>query len=178
MAVSNFNLKDRQRAERKLLITVAEWTEGTGTVREILGTRTEDSSIDYNADVETTTDIRGINYTDINRTQPQQTLDPYTVLGGSKLGPVLNDIRRRNAVSEYNQFTIYVITAYIGTSGAYEAERHSGCTINPTSLGGDSFVNMPIDVYLSNDYEGSGEPQIGTVDKLSDDFVFTPKSVG
>ena len=178
MAVSNFNLRDRQRAERKLLITVAEWTEGTSTVREILGTRTEDSSIDYNADVETTTDIRGINYTDINRTQPQQTLDPYTVLGGSKLGPVLNDIRRRNAVSEYNQFTVYVITAYIGTSGAYEAERHSGCTINPTSLGGDSFVNMPIDVYLSNDYEGSGEPQIGTVDKLSDDFVFTPASVG
>lgn len=178
MAVSNFNLKDRQRAERKLLITVAEWKVGTSTVREILGTRTEDSSIDYNADVETTTDIRGINYTDINRTQPQQTLDPYTVLGGSKLGPVLNDIRRRNAVSEYNQFNVYVITAYIGTSGAYEAERHSGCTINPTSLGGDSFVNMPIDVYLSNDWEGSGEPQIGTVDKLSDDFVFTPASVG
>ena len=178
MAVSNFNLKDRQRAERKLLITVAEWTVGTSTVREILGTRTEESSIDYNADVETTTDIRGINYTDINRTQPQQTLDPYTVLGGSKLGPVLNDIRRRNAVSEYNQFTVYVITAYIGTSGAYEAERHSGCTINPTSLGGDSFVNMPIDVYLSNDWEGSGEPQIGTVDKLSADFVFTPASVG
>ena len=99
MAVSNFNLRDRQRAERKLLITVAEWTEGTSTVREILGTRTEDSSIDYNADVETTTDIRGINYTDINRTQPQQTLDPYTVLGGSKLGPVLNDMLYLNTIS-------------------------------------------------------------------------------
>lgn len=176
--MNGFNLKAGQRAERKLLITVAEWTEGTSTVRQILGTRTEDSSIEYNADIETTTDIRGINYTDINRTQPQQTLDPFTILGEDKLGPVLNDIRRRNAVTEYNQFTVYVITAYKGTAGAYEAECHTGCTINPTALGGESFVNMPIDVYLSNDYNGTGAPGIGTVDKLTDDFVFTPETVG
>ena len=82
---STFNLAAGQRAERKLLITVAEWFEGGsgGTaVREILGTRTEDSSIEYNADIETMTDILGINYTDINRTQPQQDFDPYLVLGG------------------------------------------------------------------------------------------------
>lgn len=178
MSISQFNLANRQRAERKLLITVAEWTEGTSTVREILGTRTEDSSIEYNADIETTTDIRGINYTDVNRTQPQQTFDPYLVLGGSKLGAFLNDKRRRNAVSELNDFTVYVITAYVGTSGAYEAECHTGCTIAYTSIGGDANVNMPIEVYLSNDYNGTGAPGVGTVDKLTDDFVFTPESVG
>lgn len=173
MAVTQFNLNAGQRAARKLLITVAEWTEGTSTEREILGTRTEDSSIEYNADIETTTDIRGINYTDVNRTQPQQDFDPYLILGDSKLGALLNDIRRRNAVTELNQFTVYVITAFVGTAGAYEAERHSGCTITYTAIGGDSNVNMPISVYLSNDYNGSGEPQTGTVDKLTDDFVFT-----
>lgn len=178
MAVTQFNLPDRQRAERKLLITVAEWTEGTSPVREILGTRTEDSSIEYNADIETTTDIRGINYTDVNRTQPQQTFDPYLILGGSKLGAKLNDIRRRNAVSELNQFTVYVITAFAGTAGAYEAECHQNCTINYTAIGGDSNVNMPIDVYLSNDYNGTGAPGNGTVDKLSDDFVYTPATQG
>jgi len=178
MAISQFNLNDKQRAERKLLITVAEWkeTEGTttSTVREILGTRTEDSSIEYNADIETTTDIRGINYTDVNRTQPQQDFDPYLILGGSKLGAFLNDKRRRNAVSELNDFTVYVITAFVGETGAYEAECHTGCTITYTAIGGDSNVNMPISVYLSNDYNGSGAPKTGTVDKLSDDFVFTP----
>ena len=50
-----FNLATGQRAERKLLITVAAWMEGEGTsateVREILGTRTPDSSIEYNADI-------------------------------------------------------------------------------------------------------------------------------
>ena len=177
MAVNQFNLNAGQRAERKLLITVVEWQEMVGTtltpVREILGTRTEDSSIEYNADIETTTDIRGINYTDVNRTQPQQAFDPFLVLGGSKLGALLNDIRRRNAVSELNQFNLYVITAFIGTTGAYEAERHSNCTISYDSFGGDSNVNFPITVYYSNDWNGSGKPQTGTVNKLSDDFEFT-----
>ena len=170
MAVTQFNLAAGQRAERKLLITVAEWTEGTTTVREILGTRTEDSSIEYNPDIETTTDILGINYTDMNRTQPQQDFDPYLVLGGSKLGAKLNDIRRRNALSELSQFTVYIITAFVGTSGAYQAEKHEGCTIAYNSIGGDSNVNFPISVYYSN------KITTGTVSKLSDDFVFSADS--
>ena len=180
MSVAQFNLSNKQRAERKLLITVAEWYEEVGTstsaspVREILGTRTEDSSIEYNADIETTTDIRGINYTDVNRTQPQQDFDPYLILGGSKLGAFLNDIRRRNAVSELNNFTVYVITAFVGETGQYQAECHTGCTITYTAIGGDSNVNMPISVYLSNDYNGSGAPKTGTVDKLTEDFAFSP----
>ena len=168
MAVNQINLKPGQRAERKLLVTIAEWQEGTSTVREILGTRTPDSSIDYNADIETSTDIRGNNYTDINRTQPQQEFDPYLILGGSKLGAFLNDLRRRNAVSEFNQFTMYIVTMFIGTSGAYEAEKHTDCTIAVTSIGGDSNVNMPITVYFSN------KITTGTVDKIAEDFAFTP----
>lgn len=178
MAVKQFNLTNGQRAERKLLITVAEWTEmvepsGGGTpvataVREILGTRTEDSSIEYNADISTTTDIRGFNYTDLEKTQPQQPFDPFLILGGSKLGALLNDIRRRNAVSELNQFTMYIITAFIGDStSGYEAEKHTGCTITYDSIGGDTKVNFPITVYFSNN------SVTGTVNKLTDDFTFT-----
>lgn len=167
MPITQFNLSDGQRAERKLLITVAEWQEGNESVREVLGTRTEDSSIEYNADISTTTDILGNNYTDINRTQPQQDFDPYLVLGGSKLGAKLNDIRKRNALSELNAFTMYIITAFAGTAGAYEAEKHTDCTITYNSFGGDSNVNFPISVYFSNKITN------GTVDKLADDFVFT-----
>lgn len=176
MAVNEFNLATHQRAARKLLITVAEWKDENGSVtidgqkysREILGRRTEDSSIEYNADIETTTDILGINYTDINKTQPQQDFDPYLILGGSKLGAKLNDIRRRNALTELDQFNLYIITAYVGDStNGYDAERHVNCTITYNSLGGDSNVNMPISVYFSND------STTGTVNKLSDDFSFT-----
>ena len=169
MSVQPFNLATGQRAERKLPITVAEWTEsGSTPTREILGTRTEDSSIDYNPDIETTTDILGINYTDLNKTQPQQDFDPYLVLGGSALGAKLNDIRRRNALSELSQFTVYIITAFIGNAqDGYAAEKHTGCTIAYNSIGGDANVNFPISVYYSNNIT------TGTVDKLSDDFVFT-----
>lgn len=172
MSVENFNLATGQRAERKLLITVAEWTEGSSQgssqVREILGTRTEDSSIEYNPDIETTTDILGINYTDLNKTQPQQDFDPYLILGGSKLGAKLNDIRRRNALSELSQFTVYIITAFVGdATNGYAAEKHTGCTITYNSIGGDTNVNFPISVYFSNNIT------LGTVDKLADDFVFT-----
>lgn len=188
---STFNLNDGQRAERKLLITVAEWKDSNGDItigtgsdaykvsREILGTRTEDSSIEYNADIETTTDIRGINYTDVNRTQPQQDFDPFLILGGSKLGALLNDIRKRNAVSELNAFTVYVITAFVGDStSGYEAEKHDNCTIAYNSIGGDSNVNMPISVYLSNDGldqngKSTGAPATGTVNKLTYDFEFS-----
>ena len=169
MAVEQFNLNAGQRAERKLLITVAEWMDGATQQREILGTRTEDSSIDYNPDIETTTDILGINYTDLNKTQPQQDFDPFLVLGGSKLGALLNDIRRRNALSELSQFTVYIITAFIGDSTkGYAAERHTGCTIAYNSIGGDANVNFPISVYYSN------QITTGTVDKLASDFEFTP----
>lgn len=172
MAVNQFNLPQHQRAERKQLITVAEWSEGEGTsaqsVRQILGRRTEDSSVEYNPDTATSTDILGLNYTDVNKTQPQQEFDPYLILGEDKLGAKLNDIRKRNAVSELSQFTIYLITAYVGSTGAYEAEKHVNCTIQYNSLGGDSNVNMPITVFFSNQITN------GTVDKLSDDFVFTP----
>lgn len=168
MPVTQFNLATDQRAERKLLITVAEWMEGSTQTREILGKRTEDSSIDYNADIETTTDILGINYTDLNRTQPQQDFDPYLILGGSKLGAFLNDIRRRNALSELNNFTVYIITAFVGSSSnGYAAEKHTGCTIVYNSIGGDTNVNFPISVYFSNNIT------TGTVDKLANDFVFT-----
>ena len=163
-----FNLRAGQRAERKMLITVAEWLEGTSPVREFLGTRTEDSSIEYNSEIETTTDILGNNYTDMQRTQPEQTFDASPVIGGDKLKALLNDIRRRNALSELQQFTIYIITAFVGDStNGYAAERHTDCTITYDSIGGDVNVNFPYTVHFSN------KITTGTVDKLADDFVFT-----
>lgn len=222
-AVEQFNLMDGQRAERKLLITVAEWDSGTTTDvytvttsqpsdwttnytdyytkegnvytkipagsgaptweastyykktstavmdREFLGTRTEDSSIEFNPDIETTTDIRGNNYTDLNKTQPQQSFDPFLILGGGKLAAKLHDIMFRNAVTELNQFTMYIITAYIGDSNTgYRAQKQTGCTITYDSLGGDTKVNFPITVYFSN------KTTAGIVDSLNDNFTFTP----
>ena len=220
MAINKFNLDVDQRAERKLLITVAEWRNNTdpsqyvlteskpidwdtkytdyytvssdtyshvtgetaptwsantyymGVDRTIMGKRTPDSSIEYNVDSETSTDILGYNYTDVNKTQPQQSFDPHLILGGDKFSEKLNDIRKRNALSELQQFTLYVITAFVSVTVSsatqYEAERHTGCTILYESIGGEDNVNFPLTAYFSNNITN------GTVNKLSDDFTFTP----
>jgi hypothetical protein len=164
----SFNLQTGQRADRKLLITVAEWTEGSTQKRQILGHRIESSQIDYNHDITTITDILGENYTDVNKSQPQQNFEPFTITGGNALAEFLNEKRRRNALSELGAFTVYVITAFKGDVGEYEAEKHNDCTIVYNSIGGDTKTDMPITVYYSN------KITTGTVDKLTDDFVFTP----
>ena len=167
--MANLNLSNGERAQRKALITVAEWGEGSTPTREILGVRVEDSSIEFNADIETITDILGITYTDVNKTEPQQTLDPSYIIGGSKLSAYLAEAALENDISKYNNtFNVYIITAFIGTEGAYQAVKHTGCSIIPTSMGGDSYVAMPLEVHYSNNITK------GTVDKLADDFTFTP----
>lgn len=140
--------------------------------REILGTRTEDSSIEFNADIQTSTDVRGITYTDVNKTEPQQTFDPYYLLGGSDLGDYLVRNALKNNIDAYNNvFNVYVITAFIGSAqDGYYTVEHTGCSIIPTALGGDAYNNMPIEVHYSNNIiEGS-------VDSLGKDFTFTPAS--
>lgn len=169
-------LADGQRAQRKYLITVAEWTpKGSDTkVREILGARTEDSSIEFNPDVQTSTDILGITYTDVNKTEPQQTFDPYFALGGSELSAYLMTAALENDIDAYNNvFDIYVITKFITngvateSDGKYKCVKHLACSILPNSLGGDAYVSMPIELHFSNNIKK------GTVDKLTKDFVFT-----
>lgn len=139
--------------------------------REILGIRVEDSSIEFNADVSTITDILGITYTDVNKTEPQQSFDPFNIIGGSNLATYLVDAALSNDISKYNNmFNIYVVTTFITSSTSYFAVKHTGCSIIPTSIGGDAYVGMPIEVHYSNKITK------GTVDKLADDFEFTPAS--
>lgn len=152
--------------------TAPTWAASTyymGVDRTIMGKRTPDSSIEYNVDSETSTDILGYNYTDINKTQPEQSFDPHLILGGDKFSEKLNDIRRRNALTELQQFTMYIITAFVGDSTTgYDTERHTGCTIFYDSIGGEDNVNFPLTVNFSNNIT------LGKVDKLADDFTFTP----
>lgn len=180
MAEMKLDLVSKERAQRKTLITVAEWTPAgvDEPVREILGARTEDSSIEFNADIATSTDILGITYTDVNKTEPQQSFDPFFLLGGSKLGEYLVDAALENRINDYNgKFNIYVIAAFIndktsaGAATKYMTVKHTGCSIIPTSMGGDAYVSMPIECHYSNDITK------GYVDKLADDFEFTPDGI-
>ena len=119
--------------------------------------------------METITDIRGITYTDVNKTEPQQDFDPYNIMGGSELAEYLAKAALENDIAKYNgTFNVYLILSVLGTNGAYYAVKHSGCSIIPTSIGVDAYVTMPLEVHLSN------KITVGSVDKLADDFEFSP----
>lgn len=160
---TNFNLLDGQKAERKLLVTAVNVGEklGSGTPEwQIIGVGVEDSSIEYNPDTTTSTDILGISTTIINKLETSQTLEPMTVIGGSKLALKLYNQIKYGKLSELAMYEVMQIHAYVGAEGAYEAEVHRNCTLTPQSLGGSATVDMPINISYSNDKVH------GTVDKF------------
>ena len=153
---TTFNLKDGEKAQRKLLVTAVNVgdsiTQSAGTPEwQIVGVGVEDSSIEFNPDTETITDILGITETTVNKLETAQTLDPMTVRGGSKLAIQLYNQVKYGRLSEFSMYEVMIISAFAGENGAYEAEVHKGCTLTPQSMGGDSYVDMPIDINFSND---------------------------
>ena len=165
-----FNLTDGQQAERKLLVTAVN--VGTTLAKEwqIIGVGVEDSAVEYNPDITTTTDILGTTKTQVNKLETSQTLEPMTVTGGSDLAVKLYNQVKYGRLSELSMYEVLLIHAYVGTTGAYEAEMHTGCTITPQSVGGSSYVDMPIDINFSNNKTH------GTVDKykVGETITFTP----
>lgn len=153
--ITGFNLKDNQKAERKLLVTAVNVGDsieaGAGTPKwQIVGVGVEDSSIEYNPDTSTVTDILGITETTVNKFETSQDLDPMTVRGGSELAIKLHNQVKYNRYSEMSMYEVMQIHAYVGTPGAYEAEVHTGCTLTPQSIGGSSYVDFPINISYSN----------------------------
>ena len=146
-----FNLTDGQEAERKLLKTFVNVATASETAEwELIGEGIEKSAIEYNTDTTTSTDILGQTRTKVNKTEPAQSFEPYTVRGGSKLAFILWDIYRRNAVSELTQFKVLVVHEFVGSSSGFAAETQDNCTITVTSIGGSAYVDMPISISYSN----------------------------
>ncbi|MBQ9428616.1 MAG: hypothetical protein IJU41_03620 [Clostridia bacterium] len=169
-AATDFNVSAGQKVERKLLVTAVNVGTSTQPEWQIVGTGIEDSSIELNPDVQTVTDITGVTETTVNKLEPKQGFDPFTVRGGSKLAFKLWDIWKRKAVSEFSQFEVLIAYGFVdgATTGTFEAEKHTGCTISVTSIGGSAFVDMPIEISYSNDVT------LGSVDKLrGSDIAFT-----
>lgn len=147
---SSFNLTAGQKAERKLLVTAVNVGTTLAPEWEIVGAGVEDSSIEFNPDIETITDILGITNTKVNKLETSQSLDPFTLTGGSDLQLKLYNQIKYGRLSELSMYEVLQIHAYVGATGSYEAEKHSNCTITPQSIGGSAYIDMPIDINYSN----------------------------
>lgn len=170
-----FNLANNKKAERKLLVTCVNVgdsiLDSSGTPEwQPVGVGVEDSSIEFNPDTETVTDILGITETTVNKLEVSQSLEPMRVRGGSKLALKLYNQVKYNKLAEMSMWEVMQIHAYVGSEGAYEAEVHKNCTLTPQSIGGSSNVDMPITINYSNDKVH------GTVDnyKYGETITFSP----
>lgn len=162
--ITQFALQENQKAERKLLVTAVNVgdsvTAQSGTPEwQVVGVGVEDSNIAFNPDQETITDILGITETTVNKLETSQDLSPMTIRGGSKLAVKLYNQVKYNRMSEFALYEVMQIHAYAArtttvgsdTVTVYEAEVHKNCTLTPQSIGGSSYVDMPITINFSND---------------------------
>lgn len=149
----SFNLKDNVKAARKLLLTYVDVSDTETPEWELVGKGVEDSAIELNPNTETVTDITGVTETSVNKWEPSQSFEPNTVRGGSKLNFKLHRIWQDKAPELLSQFKVMVVYAYIGENSEFDAEIHKNCTINITSIGGSSYVDMPISITYSNDID-------------------------
>lgn len=173
MAVAtDFNTGSGVKAVRKLLMTFVDVSDSETPEWEILGRGTEDSSIELNPNTETVTDILGITDTSVTKWEPSQSFEPNTVRGGSKLNFKLHKIWQDKTPEKLSQFDVMIVYAYISgdTTSTFEAEVQKNCTININSLGGDAYVDMPIEITFSNDIDK------GTASKTGNDWSFTKAS--
>lgn len=167
---TKFNLAEGEKAKRKLLVTAVNVGTSDAPDWQVVGAGVEDSSVEFNPDTETVTDILGVTETTVNKLETSQSLDPMTVKGGSKLAIKLYNQVKYQKLSEFAMYEVMLIHAFVGQEGAYEAEVHKNCTLTPQSMGGSGYVDMPIDINFSNNKTH------GTVNSYlySDTITFTP----
>ncbi len=150
---TDFNVNAGVKAPRKLLMTFVDVSDSSTPEWELVGRGVEDSAIELNPNTETVTDILGITDTSVTKWEPNQTFEPNTVRGGSKLNFKLHKIWQDKKPELLSQFKVLIVYGYIGETNSLEAEMHKNCTINITSIGGSAYVDMPIEISYSNDID-------------------------
>lgn len=148
---TDFNVGAGVKAPRKLLMTYVDVSDSETPEWELVGRGVEESAIELNPNTETVTDILGITDTSVTKWEPNQSFDPNTVKGGSKLNFKLHEIWQNKTPELLSKFNVLIVYAYIGEKNNFEAEVQKNCTINITSIGGSAYVDMPIEISFSND---------------------------
>lgn len=166
-----FNVADGIEIERKMLVLCANTGTYATPVWEILGVGVDDSAISYNPDMETTTDILGTTRTRIKKLEPTQNMAMPLIGGSDFLVKVYNDVRRRR-MANLGNYDLLVIHGYVGAAATYEADRYPTSAVEPTSLGGDAYIDQEITFHLG------GTIEYGTVNAFAtgSTITFTPEA--
>lgn len=157
--------------KRNMFACAIDVSDGTGEPEYIvIGYRISESTLEFNPDIETGTDINGRNFSSVNKFEPTQTFEPHRLTSGDlgKLGEKLLHYFRYRQMEKFSQFKCILIYGFLESEpGTYVADLYDACTVTPTSLGGESWTDMPFEVTFG------GNVIHGTVDGLIDKVEFT-----
>lgn len=132
---------------------LSHWVETENNKYEILGYKVEDASVEFNWNEEKVTDITGVTYSSITKSEPEMSLEGYIIREGSAFIDKLAKLAIRNAYNEFSGFTIVTVYGWLTkTSGGteYLAKKETGCTIKPDSIGGQDYARITPTISFSN----------------------------
>lgn len=175
MADLEFNTTAGQTVDRALLIAYLNTGTSEEPVWSALGTRTDDSSEEYDWERDTTKDILGNTWSTMKRPTITQTFDPVPVdAGDAAIKKIWNLAVKDQDAQSLSAMDMLIAHYYVDASDNNFAERYTGCSIEVTSLGGEGggSIGMPFDVTYG------GTRKLGKVTKTSAGVVtFTPDGV-
>lgn len=168
-----FNTPEGETVNREL--QVALLNVGTSAAPDLapLGSRTTDSSAEYDWSRESNTDILGKVRTSMKKPIITQTFDPLPLDGGDKAITYLHQLaivdQNPAALCNLDMVIVHLYADVTGKEGFF-AERYDACSVEATGLGGEGGgnINMPITVTYG------GNRTLGTATRNADgSFTFT-----
>lgn len=174
MADLTFNTTSGQTIKRELLVAYLNTSSTSTPTWSPIGKRVTESSMEMDWNEETTQDILGQTWGNLSKPTITQDFDPYDLDGGDVAAvKIWNMAVKDQDYTALSAQDMLIVHLYAGTAdSAMFAERYSGCSIRPSSLGGEGGGNlgMPISVTYG------GTRTVGTAAISQGAVTFTPAS--
>lgn len=146
--VTTFNTTAGQTIAREQLICYLNTGTSQSPTWSAIGSRVEDSNIEYDWGDETSQDILGVTHSSMKKPTITQSFDGVKLSQGDAAYEKIwtEGIKNQNPQALCN-LDLLIVHFYAGASATPFAERYPSSMIKPTSLGGEGggVVEMPFD---------------------------------
>ena len=162
MPTATFNTNAGETIAREKLICYLNTGTSSTPVWSAIGTRVEDSSMEYDWQEDTTQDILGVTHSSMKKPTVTQSFDGVKLSAGDAAYEKIwtEGIQNQNPQALCN-LDLLVVHFYAGTASTPFAERYPQSMIRPTELGGEGGgdIEMPFEATYG------GERTTGTASK-------------
>ena len=148
MPTATFNTNAGETIAREKLICYLNTGTSSTPVWSAIGTRVEDSSMEYDWQEDTTQDILGVTHSSMKKPTVTQSFDGVKLSAGDAAYEKIwtEGIQNQNPQALCN-LDLLVVHFYAGTASTPFAERYPQSMIRPTELGGEGGgdIEMPFE---------------------------------